>query len=125
MANLTPDTNGVIGDWGLFFFFMHHFLIMINVLWMIFAYKMIPTFKGLLVTAMMLNLFGVPIALINWLIGDGANYMYLCKKPPVDNILLVGEWPFYIFAMEVIGIMIFLILLMPFKVGGMIRQSAN
>ena len=125
VANLTPDTNGVIGDLGLFFFFIHHFLIMINVLWMIFAYKMIPTFKGLLVTAMMLNLFGVPIALINWLIGDGANYMYLCKKPPVDNILLVGEWPFYIFAMEVIGFMIFLILLMPFKVGGMIRQSAN
>ena len=23
MANLTPDTNGVIGDWGLFFFFVH------------------------------------------------------------------------------------------------------
>ena len=70
VANLTPDTNGVIGDLGLFFFFMHHFLIMINVLWMIFAYKMIPTFKGVVATAIILNVFGIPIALINWLIAS-------------------------------------------------------
>ena len=121
IANLTPDTNGIVGDLGLFFFFLHHFLIIMNVLWMIFAYKMVPTFKGVITTAIMLNIFGIPIALINWLIGDGANYMYLCTKPPVENILLIGEWPFYILAMEVIGFMIFLILLVPFKIRALIN----
>ncbi len=115
MANLTPDTNGVIGDWGLFFFFTHHFLIMINVLWVIFAFNMRPNLRGVLTTTIMLNIFAIPIGMINLLIGDGANYMYLCKKPPVDNFLLIGEWPVYIFALEIIGILIFLILLIPFK----------
>ena len=122
IANLTPDTNGVVGDLGLFFFFLHHFLIIINVLWLIFAFKMTPTFKGVLSTALMLNLFGMPIALINWLIGDGANYMYLCKKPPVENALLIGDWPFYIFALEIIGLIIFLILLLPFKIKEIISE---
>ena len=88
---------------------------------MIFAYKMIPTFRGVAVTAIMLNVFGIPIALINWLIGDGANYMYLCSKPPVENALLIGEWPFYIFALEIIGLCIFLILLLPFKIKELIN----
>ena len=88
---------------------------MINVLWMIFALKMQPTFKGVLTTAIMLNVFAIPIGLVNLSIGDGANYMYLCNKPPVENVLLVGEWPFYILAMEIIGFIIFSILLMPFK----------
>ena len=116
MANLTPDTNGVIGDGGLFFFFLHHFLIMINVLWMIFAFNMKPSLKGVFSTALMLNIFAIPIGLLNLLIGNGANYMYLCQKPPVENALLIGEWPFYIFALQIIGLIIFLILLIPFKV---------
>ena len=115
MANLTPDTNGVIGDWGLFFFFVHHFLIMINVLWMIFAFNMRPNLVGVFATIVMLNIFAIPIGVINLLIGDGANYMYLCQKPPVDNFLLIGDWPIYIFALEIIGALIFLMLLVPFK----------
>jgi len=115
VASLTPDVDGVIGDMGLFFFFTHHFLIIINVLWMIFAFNMKPTFKGVLTTSVLLNVFAIPIGIANLLIGDGANYMYLCRKPPVENALLIGEWPIYIFAMEFIGFIIFLILLTPFK----------
>ena len=116
IANLTPDVNGVVGDIGLFFFFLHHFLIMLNVFWMIFAFNMQPSFKGVLSTTVMLNVFAVPIGLINLLIGNGSNYMYLCQKPPVENFLIIGEWPFYIFGLEIIGFIIFLVLLLPFKI---------
>ena len=115
VANLTPDTEGVVGDLGLFFFFFHHFLIIINVVWMLSALQMVPTIKGVVSTAIMLNIFALPIGLINLLIGDGANYMYLCAPPPVENPLLIGQWPTYIFALEIIGFVIFLILLLPFK----------
>ena len=121
MANLTPDTEGVVGDWGLFFFFLHHFLIIINVVWMIFAFNMKPTFKGAFITTLMLNIFAIPIGLINVLIGDGSNYMYLYSKPPIENILLIGEWPIYIFALEIIGLAIFIILLTPFKIRELLR----
>ena len=117
MANLTPDVSGVVGDAGLFFFFLHHFLIIINVLWMIFGFGMIPNFKGLLATAVLLNVFAIPVGLINLLIGNGANYMYLCEKPPVENALLIGDWPVYMISLEFIALTIFIILLTPFKLG--------
>ena len=121
MANLTPDVSGVVGDVGLFFFFLHHFLIIINVLWMIFSFGMIPSFKGLLVTAILLNVFAIPVGLINLLIGDGANYMYLCEKPPVENALLIGDWPMYMLSLEFIALIIFIILLTPFKMGEILK----
>ena len=77
---------------------------------------MIPSFIGVFVTGIMLNIFAIPIGLINFLIWDGANYMYLCEKPPVSNPMLIGEWPMYIFSLEIIGLMIFAVLLIPFEV---------
>ena len=41
IANITPDLEGITGDAGLIFFFLHHFLIIINIVWMIFAFDMI------------------------------------------------------------------------------------
>ena len=82
---------------------------------MISAFNMKPSIKGVFTTVIMLNVFAIPIGMINWLIGNGANYMYLCKKPPVNNALLIGEWPLYILALEIMGIIIFMILLAPFK----------
>ena len=43
----------------------------------------------------------VPIILIfplNFYLGS--NYMYLAKKPMVDNPFLIGEWPWYIIGLE-------------------------
>ncbi|SVE12194.1 uncharacterized protein METZ01_LOCUS465048, partial [marine metagenome] len=95
LANLTPDLNGVTGDIGVFFFFLHHFLIIINVVWMIVAFDMKPSIKGVFSTVILLNVFAVPIGLINILIyklGFGfANYMYLRQPPDVNNPLLIGE----------------------------------
>ena len=34
-----------------------------------------------------------------------SNYMYLASPPDVDNPLLIGEWPYYIFFWEIIVIM--------------------
>ena len=32
-----------------------------------------------------------------------ANYMYLAKRPIVENPMLIGEWPWYILGFEVLG----------------------
>ena len=119
IANITPDLAGVTGDVGLFFFFLHHSLIIINIVWMIFAFDMKPSIEGMFSTVVLLNIFAVPIGLINILIdklGFGyANYMYLREAPPVDNFLLIGEGGRYILNMEIVAIMIFILLLIPFQ----------
>ena len=58
-------------------------------------------------------MFNYDLGILNYLLN--ANYMYLCAKPPVDNALLIGEWPFYILAMEFIAGLMFIALLLPFK----------
>ncbi len=119
MANITPDLDGVVGDLGVFFFFLHHFLIIINVVWMIYAFDMIPDFKGVVSTVVLLNIIAVPVALVNSLIyklGFGyANYMYLREPPPINNPFLIGEGGRYILSMEIIAITIFMLLLIPFQ----------
>jgi len=129
IANITPGLDGVVGDFGVFFFFLHHFLIIINVVWMIYAFDMIPDFKGLIVTVVLLNIIAVPIALVNSLIyklGFGyANYMYLREAPPVDNFLLIGEGGRYILSMEIIAILIFMILLLPFQISRHLKSKSD
>ena len=51
------------------------------------------------------NIFTVFIYPINLVIGGKANYMYLIDKPPVNNPLLMGEWPWYILNLEIIIIL--------------------
>ena len=80
---------------------------------MIFGFGFKPDMEGLVTTVIILNVVAIPIGMTNYLLG--ANYMYLCNKPPVENGLLMGEWPIYIFAMEIIAILIFILLLAPFK----------
>ena len=128
MANITPDLDGVTGNLGVFFFFLHHFLIIINVIWMIYAFDMVPDFKGIISTVVLLNIIAVPVALVNSLIcklGFGyANYMYLREPPPINNPFLIGEGGRYILSMEIIAILIFVILLLPFKISKYFKSNS-
>ena len=39
----------------------------------------------------------------------GSNYMYLVKKPLVNNPMIIGEWPWYILGFEIMGLIHILI----------------
>ncbi|MFL3015747.1 MAG: TIGR02206 family membrane protein [Candidatus Neomarinimicrobiota bacterium] len=42
------------------------------------------------------------VGLANFMIGS--NYMYLTKKPLVNNPMIIGEWPWYIIGFEILGL---------------------
>ena len=60
------------------------------------------------------NIFAAIIYPINLVIGGNANYMFLIKRPPVNNPLLMGEWPWYILNLEIIIILYMGLLYIPF-----------
>ena len=43
-----------------------------------------------------------------------SNYMYLAYPPNVNNPFLIGEWPYYLFALEIIFFLYGYLILMPF-----------
>lgn len=41
---------------------------------------------------------------------NGSNYMYVNTKPVADNPLVIGDWPFYILALEIVAVVHFYII---------------
>jgi len=54
------------------------------------------------------------VGMLNWLLD--ANYMYFSQKPIVDNPFLIGEWPWYIFFIDLFAMVHFLLIYIPFKI---------
>ena len=72
---------------------------------------MVTTRGAIQRTMLFVNLMGIPVATVNWLIGS--NYMYLCTKPGVDSPFLVGDWPWYLIELEVVALLLMAIASVP------------
>jgi hypothetical integral membrane protein (TIGR02206 family) len=60
-----------------------------------------------------LNIYAAVIFPINMLLGT--NFLYINGKPSTASLLdMLPGWPYYLIYMELIGIVIFLILYLPF-----------
>ena len=93
---------------------LQHSFIIMNILWLIFAYQFTFNLKGVLQAFIFTNIIILFVGVINWMIGS--NYMFLCSPPAVDNPLLIGEWPYYLIALEVIFFLYGYILCIPFLI---------
>ena len=111
-AILTPDPTSIENHFYLFSFMVSHGLIILNVLYLIFVYKMMLTKGALLRTIITTNILLVGIAIINWILD--ANYFYLFEPPPVENPLIMArEFPLYFVNMEVVAIIVLYIISIP------------
>ena len=113
-AILNVDLSGVNNMIGIFTLNWTHSLIILNVLWLIFAYKKRFNGKSIINAFVFINLIIIPVGLVNYLLG--ANYMFICNPPNVDSSFFMGEWPYYLFYLEGIYFIYILILYLPFKI---------
>lgn len=78
-------------------------------------YDMRPTLKSVFKSFLGLQLFTAFIIVINYILGS--NYFYTNAKPNTSTLLDVfGEWPQYIFVVEIIVIPFFLLIYLPFYI---------
>lgn len=121
-AVLLPDIKQAFPHYTFFAFWTIHLGLVIAAMYATFVYKMRPTFKSLLKSFAILNVYAVVVGLINGginlLIKDAnANYFYTCQKPisptPVDWF---GEWPWYLLGVQFLALVLFLIIYLPFWV---------
>jgi len=95
---LTPELSMGIGNWYLFEFYFVHGSLMLVPLYLTLVLGMRPRVGSWWKTFLRVQIAAVIIFPFNFIFDT--NYMYLAAKPLVDNPLLIGNWPFYIFFLE-------------------------
>ena len=109
---ITVDLTGIYTMYDMLALHLQHSLIILNLLWLIFAYKIKFDKKGVLQAFIFTNTLIIIVGMINYLLES--NYMFLCSRPDVNNPLLIGGWPYYLIVLEVIFFIYGYILLVPF-----------
>ncbi|MBN1993227.1 MAG: TIGR02206 family membrane protein [Anaerolineae bacterium] len=115
-ALLTPDA----GPYGFphfrfFQIFISHGAIVISAIYMTSVETYRPTGKSLWRVALWGNVYLLGVGLVNALIGS--NYLFIARKPPTASLLdVLPPWPWYILWMEVLGLLVVLLLYLPFAI---------
>ncbi|MFH2102845.1 MAG: TIGR02206 family membrane protein [Chloroflexota bacterium] len=124
-ALLTPDL-GIYGFPHFRFFqtYISHGLIITAAIYMTVVYGLRPTWKSILrVGATLLVYLAIVFFVNQWI---GSNYLFIAHKPPTGSLLdILPEWPIYILYMILIGLVVFLLLYLPFAIKDWLRGRVN
>ena len=118
---IAVDLTGINNRIGIYALNWQHSLIILNVLWLVFAYKKRFSVRGIFNAFIFINVVIWPIGLINYFLG--ANYMFVCQPPNVDSSFFIGEWPYYLLWLELIYFLYIVILYLPFKISDLITKK--
>ncbi|TGK01580.1 TIGR02206 family membrane protein [Leptospira langatensis] len=110
---LTPDLSVSFPHIYFFIFFIAHSGLVVSTLYAVFGLGLVPR-KGAVIRSVLYSQVYVVVAMALDFLLD-ANYGYMRYKPSSDSALdFLGPWPIYILWMELLGILLFTLLYLPF-----------
>ena len=114
LAMLTPDVAAGFPHWEFLVFFGLHGLVVMATIVLVFGFGLRPRLgsarRVFLLTAAYTAVVGAGNAIL------GTNFMFLCRKPPNPTLLdAFGPWPVYIVVAAMLGLVLFLLLELPFR----------
>lgn len=114
MAILTPYLRAALHTYQSYQYFTGHSLLIIGVLYLLWSNQARPRARSWWFALWSLNLYGVAVAIIDWL--TGTNFMYLREKPLSSSLFdMLGPWPWYIAGADVVALIVFWLLQQPFR----------
>jgi len=112
-AIVTPDLNFDFPQFRYIQFFLDHFLLIAAPLMMISLYDFKVTHRSLIKSFLTLNGIAAIVFCINHIFSS--NYMFLSHKPNSASLLdFLGPYPFYLISLELVALLIFSMLYLPF-----------
>jgi len=112
-ANFTPTLHDAFPHFEWFRYWIIHVWLIISLLFGIIHlnYRLKPW--DILRSLLWLNVFAIVIYPVNLVLD--ANYLFLVHKPDGKTIFdLLGDWPYYIFQLEWVALILFSVLYLPF-----------
>ncbi|MDD3840147.1 MAG: TIGR02206 family membrane protein [Clostridia bacterium] len=121
-AIITPDMGRYNYTHFRFYqFFIAHGMIVMTVLFFTFVKGYKPTLKSVAKAFIATNIYSAVIFPVNVI--TGGNYLFLRSKPASPSIMdFLGEWPWYIFWLEIVAIAIYIVLYVPFVISSIARR---
>ena len=102
-ALITPELIWGSTNWYIFeYYFMHGSLILVP-LYLMFVMNYKLRIFSWWKTFLRAQIVFVIVFLLNLILDT--NYMFLLSKPLVNNPLIIGDWPFYILSVQLIGLL--------------------
>jgi hypothetical integral membrane protein (TIGR02206 family) len=109
---ITPDQYNYLNFPFFRYWFVHAGLV-IFMMYATFVYKMKPTLKSVWKSFLGMQVYMLLMFVLNYFLGS--NYFYTNRKPDAATLLdLFGDWPQYVFVVELIVIPYFLLIYLPF-----------
>jgi hypothetical integral membrane protein (TIGR02206 family) len=113
MAVLTPDLIAPLPSLSSIIFFADHGGLIVSILYLLWSNRLRPRPKSWESAFLTLNIYAVVVAIFDFVFG--ANYLYLRNKPASSSLLnVMGPWPLYIFTADLLALMMFLAMAVPF-----------
>ena len=123
-ALLTPDIEDGFPSFHFFRYFLGHAGIIISVLYTVIVHRVRIHWQDFINAILYAQVYLVGVHLINQVLGS--NYAYTMHKPPGPSILdLMGPWPWYILGGEVLMVILFLLLILPFVRQGHVKETGD
>ncbi len=123
-ALITPDSQ-LLGFPSLEFiiFFMIHGGLVAATLFGVLSLRLRPRAFDILRSWVVLNLVIPIVAVLNLILGG--NYMYLRAPPATSSPFIVGDWPWYLAALEALALAFFALAYLPFVASRMRRRRTE
>ena len=119
---VTPVVSTDFPDPYFILFFIHHAIIVLSIVYLVFVLKLRPFGKSILRVFLWSQVYLVLTLLLNVLID--ANYGFLMHKPQNPSMLdWLGPWPYYILSLELVAVISYLVYYLPFFVGDQRRSG--
>ena len=114
MSLLTPNLSADAPVFLCIQFFLDHGLIVVGVLYLICSRQARPRPWSVARAMLFVNIFAAAVGAFDFIYKT--NYMFLCAKPGTVSLLdYMGPWPWYILSGELVGLVFFLSLYLPFR----------
>lgn len=114
-ALITPELSSGFPTFEFFRYFIMHGGIVSAMIYSVIVLRLKISWRDLVNAVIYIQVYLVFIHVINMSLGS--NYSYTMAKPISTTLLnVLGDWPWYIFSAEVLMIIMFILLLVPFLI---------